>query len=74
MKHLEELGANGMKLGPDYLQLLGQTHQQAIHAAIDDVLSKGAINYRQMYSSGGNQIMFGAPRAAGQFPAVIHFQ
>lgn len=74
MKHLEELAANGAKLGPDYLKLLGQTHQKALHSAIDDVLSQGAIQYRKMYYSGGNEIMFSAPRSAGELPAVIHFR
>ena len=74
MKHLEELAANGVKLGPNYLKLLGQTHLKALHSAIDDVLSRGAIQYRKMYYSGGNEIMFGAPRAVGELPAVIHFR
>ena len=74
MKHLQELAANGAKLGPDYLKLLGQTYQKALHSAIDDVLSRGAIQYRKMYYSGGNEIMFGAPRTAGELPAVIHFR
>ncbi|MBL7999651.1 MAG: hypothetical protein JNL32_13580, partial [Candidatus Kapabacteria bacterium] len=74
MKHLEELAANGAKLGSDYLNLLGQIHQKALHSAIDDVLSRGAIQFRKMYYSGGNEIMFGAPRTAGELPAVIHFR
>jgi RHS repeat-associated protein len=74
MKHLVELAANGVKLGPDYLKLLGQIHQKALHSSIDDVLSHGAIQYRKMYYSGGHEIMFGAPRAAGELPAVIHFR
>ena len=74
MKHLEELAANGAKLGPDYMKLLGQTHRKALHPAIDDVLSRGTIQYRKMYYSSGNEIMFGAPRSAGELPAVIHFK
>ena len=26
-----------------------------------------------MYNVGSNEIMFGAPRAVGELPAVIHF-
>ncbi|MDR2274871.1 MAG: RHS repeat-associated core domain-containing protein [Sphingobacterium sp.] len=74
MKHLEELATNGAKLGPDYLGLLGQTYQKSLHSVIDDVLSRGTIQYRKMFYSGGNEIMFGAPRAVGELPAVIHFR
>ena len=74
MKHLENRAANGAKLGSDYLKLLGQTHQKALHSAIDDVLSRGPIQFRKMYIVGGHEIMFGAPRAAGELPAVIHFR
>ena len=74
MKHLEELAANGARLGPDYLKLLGQTYQKALHSSIDDVLSRGAIEYRKMYYSSGNQIMFSVPRVTGELPAVIHFR
>ncbi|TJZ53560.1 hypothetical protein FAZ15_16070 [Sphingobacterium olei] len=74
MKHLEELAVNGAKLEPEYLKLLGQTHQRALHSVIDDVLSRGAIQYRKMYYSRGNEIMFAPPRAAGELPAVIHFR
>jgi filamentous hemagglutinin len=74
MKHLEELATNGAKLGPDYLKFLGQTYQKALQSSIDDVLSSGAIQYNKMYYSGGNEIMFGAPRSAGELPAVIHFR
>ncbi|KKO89151.1 hypothetical protein AAW12_23765 [Sphingobacterium sp. Ag1] len=74
MKHLEELAANGAKLGPDYLGLLGQIYQKALHSAIDDVLSRGPLQYRKMFHSGGNEIMFGPPRAVGELPAVIHFR
>lgn len=73
MKHLEELAANGAKLGPDYLKLLGQTHQKALHSAIDDVLSRGPLQFNTPYFSGGNKIIFGAPRTAGELPAVKHF-
>jgi hypothetical protein len=74
MKHLEELAVNGAKLGPDYLKLIGQVHLKAINSAIDDVLSRGSIQFRKMYNSGGNEIMFGAPRSAGELPSVIHFR
>jgi RHS repeat-associated protein len=74
LKHLEELGLNGSKLGPDYLKLLGQTYKQSINAAIDDVVSRGSINFGQMYFSGGNEIIFGAPRTIGELPAIIHFR
>lgn len=73
MKHLEELATHGAG-NPRYLRLLGQTHQKALHAAIDDVASRGAIEFRKMYFSGGNEIMFAAPRAVGELPAVIHFR
>jgi hypothetical protein len=65
---------NGIKYGDDYLKLLGQRHQKAINAAINDVLSRGPINYSQMYYSGGNEIMFSAPRLTGELPAKIHFR
>jgi hypothetical protein len=74
MKHLEELAANGAKLGPDYMRLIGQTHLRALNAAIDDVVKRGPIQYRKMYHAVGHEIMFGAPRAAGHLPAVIHFR
>jgi RHS repeat-associated protein len=73
MKHLEELAANGAKLGTDYLKLLGQTHQKALHSAIDDVLSRGPLQFNTPYFSGGNKIIFGAPRTVGELPAVKHF-
>jgi hypothetical protein len=74
MKHLEELFANGRKNGSKYLSLIGRIHQRAINSAIEDVLSRGPIVYNKMYYSGGNEIMFGAPRKAGELPAVIHFK
>jgi RHS repeat-associated protein len=74
MKHLEELGANGSKLGEKYLKLIGQVYNKALQSSIDDVLSRGEIIYKKMYNSGGNEIMFGAPRSAGELPAVIHFR
>jgi len=73
MKHLDELAANGAKLGPEYLKLLGQTFQKSLHTVIDDVLSRGALKFDTPYFSGGNKIIFGAPRAAGELPAVKHF-
>lgn len=75
LKHLGELEANGIKtLGADYVKLLGQTYQKSLHHAIDEVLSRGSIMYDHLYFSGGNEIMFGAPRSAGELPAVIHFR
>jgi hypothetical protein len=74
LKHLEEREANGIKYGDDYLKLLGRIWQRAINAAIDNVLEQGPIIYRKMYSVGGHEIMFGAPREAGQLPTVIHFR
>ncbi|MEO6839009.1 MAG: hypothetical protein ABI185_11530, partial [Ginsengibacter sp.] len=73
LKHLEELGENGAKLGPEYLKLLGQTFQKSLQSAIDDVLSRGALKFDTPYFSGGNKIIFGAPRTAEELPAVIHF-
>jgi len=73
MKHLEELATHGAG-NPRYLRLLGQTHQKALNSSIDDILSRGPIQYRKMYYSGGNEIMFGAPKADGLLPAVIHFR
>jgi len=74
MKHLEERAGNGAKFGPNYLKLIGQTYQRSLHSAIDDVLSRGPIQYRKMYYSNGNEIMFGPPREKGELPAVIHFR
>lgn len=74
LKHLVELGDNGMLLGPDYLHLLGQTYQESIGSAINDVVSRGNIIFDQMYFSGGNEIMFRAPRVIGELPAVVHFR
>ena len=73
MKHLEELATHGAG-NPSYLRLLGQTHQKALNSAIDDIISRGPIEYRKMYYSGGNEIMFGAPKGEGLLPAVIHFR
>ncbi len=73
MKHLEELAEHGAG-NPRYLRLLGQVHLQSINSAIDDILSQGAIQYNKMYISGGSEIMFGAPRAFGELPAVKHFR
>lgn len=73
MKHLEELATHGAG-NPDYLRLLGEVHQKALNATIDDVLSRGPVEYRKMYYSNGNEIMFGAPREEGLLPAVIHFR
>lgn len=73
MKHLEELAANGAKLGPDYLKLLGQLHQNALNSAIEDVLSRGPLKYNTPYFSGGNKIIFAPPRTVGELPAVKHF-
>ncbi len=56
------------------LDFWGQTHIKAINSAIEDVLSQGAIKFRQMYYSGGNEIMFAAPRSPGELPIVIHFR
>jgi RHS repeat-associated protein len=73
-KHLRELESNAKKLGANYLKLLGQTYQKSLHSAIDDVLSRGPIKFDYMYRSGGNEIMFGAPRNPGELPAVKHFR
>ena len=73
MKHLTELATHGAG-NPNYLKLLGQIHQKALHSAINDVLSRGKITYQKMYYSGGNEIMFAAPRRTGELPAVIHFR
>jgi hypothetical protein len=47
-----------------------------LFSAIDDVLklTKGKIEFDKMYNSGGNEIMFGAPKKADDLPAVKHFQ
>lgn len=66
--------SNSLELGPDYLKLIGQIYQKSLHSAIDDIISKGAIEYRKMYYSGGNEIMFAAPKTEGLLPAVIHFR
>jgi len=73
-KHLEELKRNAMKLSPEYRKLLGQTYLKSINSAIDDVSSRGLLKFNHMYKSGGNEIMFGAPRRVGELPAVKHFQ
>jgi len=73
MKHLEEL-AGHMAGNPDYLRLMGKIHQESINTAIEDVFSHGDVIFRNMYISGGNEIMFGAPRAVGEFPTVMHFR
>jgi hypothetical protein len=73
-KHLEELVVNGERLGPEYLELVGQTYQKALHSAIDNIISTEVIEYGKMYYSGGHEIIFSAPRAAGELPAISHFR
>ncbi|MDH6252847.1 RHS repeat-associated protein [Chryseobacterium sp. H1D6B] len=75
-KHLEELTGRVKHIGARYTELIGDIWVSSINTAIDDVVKKtgGKIEFDKMYKSGGNEIMFGAPRKAGELPAVKHFQ
>lgn len=75
-KHLEELLGRVKHIGVKYTELVGDIWMSSINTAIDDVVKRtgGKIEYNKMYNSGGNEIMFGAPRKAGDLPAVKHFQ
>jgi RHS repeat-associated protein len=74
MKHLEE-GKRSDNFGPEYQALLGQIWQSSIVRAIDDIVKKtnGNIEFGKEYFSGGNKVIFSAPRKAGELPAVKHF-
>ena len=73
MEHLVDLGSHGAG-NPDYLRLLGQLHQESLHATIDEVLSGGPIKFNQIYEVGETEIQFGSPRNSSELPAVKHFR
>lgn len=70
-KHLQELGKNRPL---EYRRLIGEQYQKSMHSAIDDVMNRsGTLRFNHPYTSGGNRIIFGAPRQVGQLPVVKHF-
>jgi hypothetical protein len=51
--------------------LITQVQMESLHSAVDAAISQG-IRYNQMYRINGWELIFSAPRTAGELPALTH--